>query len=181
MSLSITAKTLAGVAALLAFMVPAASSSLAGSPPPPARADTLVPNVRVLSFELGSRAPASEPITRVGTGMYRSVDHGVALLVWRNRTGIVGHVEARRANSLRLDGHPLSAGYRTFRSILTREGWKRFGCGGGVRGLVLGGGLGSLTFVRWSRRDAWASISLPSQPPVAGVCDGLSGPPPPVK
>jgi hypothetical protein len=50
-----------------------------------------------------------------------------------------------------------------------------------VRGLTLAGRFHSLTFVRWSRRGAWASISLPSQPPVFGVCEGLSGPPPPVK
>ena len=169
------------VAVLLAVSGLSASSSLAGSPPPPVPADTLVPNVRVLSFKLGSRAPASEPISKVGTGMYRSVDRGVTLLVWRKRNGIVDHVEAQQADRIRLDGHPLSAGYRAFRTILTREGWKPFGCGGGVRGLTLAGRFHSLTFVRWSRRGAWASISLPSQPPVFGVCEGLSGPPPPVK
>jgi len=124
---------------------------------------------------------AHEPISKIGTGMYRSADRGVTLLVWRNRNGIVDHVEAQQADRLRLDGHPLSAGYRAFRTILTREGWKSFGCGGGVRGLTLAGRFHSLTFVRWSRRGAWASISLASQPPVFGVCEGLSGPPPPVK
>jgi hypothetical protein len=171
---------------LLASTVPAAADSgLAGtprgSPPPPVPADTLVPNVRILSFKLGLRAPASQPISRVGTGMYRSVDRGVNLLMWRSRNGIVDHVESQQADSLRLDGHRLSAGYRAFRTILTREGWKQFGCGGGVRGLMLTGRFQSLTFVRWSRRGAWASISLRSQPPVFGVCEGLSGPPPPVK
>jgi hypothetical protein len=159
----------------------ARSPSLAGSPPPPVPADTLVPNTRVLSFKLGSRVPPSEPISKIGTGMYRSADRGVTLLVWRNRNGIVDHVEAQQADRLRLDGHPLSAGYRAFRTILTREGWKSFGCGGGVRGLTLAGRFHSLTFVRWSRRGAWASISSASQPPVFGVCEGLSGPPPPVK
>jgi hypothetical protein len=178
MSRGVTVGTLAVVAALLAVSGPAASSSLAGPPPPPVPADTLVPNVRVLSFKLGSPAPASEPISKVGTGMYRSVGRGVPLLVWRNRNGVVDHVEAQRADSLRLDGHPLSAGYHAFRTILTGEGWRQFGCGGGVRGLALTGRSRSLTFVRWSRRGAWASISLPSQPPVFGVCEGLSGPPP---
>jgi hypothetical protein len=156
----------------------ARSSSLDGSPPPRVPADTLVPNVRVLSFKLGSRVPASQPISKIGTGMYRSVDRGVTFLVWRNPSGIVDHVEAPQADRLRLDGRPLSAGYRAFRGVLMREGWKSFGCGGGVRGLTLAGRFHSLTFVRWSRRNAWASISLPSQPPVFGVCEGLSGPPP---
>lgn len=169
------------VAVLLAVSGLAASSSLAGSPPPLVPADTLVPNVRVLSFKLGSHAPASKPTSKVGTGMYRSLDRGVTLLVWRNRNGIIDHVEAQQADRLRLDGHPLSAGYRAFRTILTREGWKPFGCGGDVRGLTLADRFHSLTFVRWSRRGASASISLPSQPPVFGVCEGLSGPPPPVK
>jgi hypothetical protein len=170
---------------LLAPTVPAAAGSgLAGpprgSPPPPVPADTLVPNVRILSFKLGSRAPANEPISLIGTGMYRSVDRGVHLLVWRSRNGIVDHVESRRAGSLRLDGHPLSAGYRVFRAILTAElGWKPFGCGGGVRGLMLTGRFGSLTFVLWSRRGAEASISLPSQQPVFGVCGDFDNSPPP--
>jgi hypothetical protein len=35
--------------------------------------------------------------------------------------------------------------------------------------LMLTGRFQSLTFVRWSRRRAWASISLRSQPRVFGV------------
>lgn len=185
MSLGITAKTIALVAVLLGVTVPAVADSSLGSspgtPPRPIPADTLLPNVGILSFKLGSRAPASEPIRRIGTGMYRSVDHGVHLLVWRNPSGIVDHVEAQRADSLRLDGRPLSAGYSAFRTMLTpEEGWKSFGCGGGIRGLMLTGRSQSLTFVRWNQRTALASISLRSQEPVLGVCGDLSGPPPPL-
>lgn len=86
-----------------------------------------------------------------------------------------------KADTLRFDGHRLSAGYRVFRTILTPQGWKSFGCGGGVRGLMLTGRSRSLTFVLWNGRSASASISLPSQTPVFGVCGSLSRPPPPVK
>ena len=182
MSRGITAKTLALVGVLLAVTVPAAAESGAsGSPPPPVPANTLVPNVAILSFKLGSRAPAGASLSRIGTGMYRSVDHGVHLLVWRSRSGIVDHVEAQQADTLRFDGHRLSAGYRVFRTILTPQGWKSFGCGGGVRGLMLTSRSRSLTFMLWNGRSASASISLSSQTPVFGVCGSLNRPPAPVK
>ncbi len=175
-------KTVSGfvaVVALLAFAVLGANASV-GSPPPAVRANTLVANLRILSFKLGAHAPAAERLSRVGTGMYRTVDNGVPLEVWRNTKGTVGHVEAHRAGRLRLDGQPLNVGYRSFRTILTHEGWRAFGCGADVRGLSLTSRSGSFTFVRWDKRKALASISLRSQPPVMGVCQGLGpGAPPP--
>ena len=177
-SVMVTARRIAFVGVLLALTGLAARSSLAGTPWLAAPADTLVPNVRILGFELGAHVPAGYPVRRFGSPPYQSVDHGVPLQVWTTRRGIVDHIEAQQADSLRLDGRSLSAGYRAFRTILTRKGWTPFGCGSGVRSLSLTNRFGSLTFVRWSRQGAWASISLASQPPVSGVCEDLGGAPP---
>jgi hypothetical protein len=136
--------------------------------------------VGILTFRLGSRPPVDAPLTPVGTGMYRSLDHGVPLLVWRSASGIVGHVEAQQAGPLSFDGHQLSAGYRVFRTLLTPQGWRSFACGAGVRGLMLTSRSRTLTFVLWNGRSASASISLPSQSPVFGVCGALDRPPAPV-
>ncbi len=181
-SLGIIARRIAFVGVLLVSTGLAARSSLAGTPSVAVPADTLVPNVRVLSFELGAHVPAGYPVRRFGSPPYRSVDHGVPLLVWTTRQGIVDHIEARQADSLNVDGRSLSAGYRAFRNVLTSEGWKPFGCGSGVRGLSFTDRFRSLTFVRWSRQGAWASVSLASQPPLFGVCENwgarLPTPPP---
>lgn len=177
MSPGTTAKRLSLLAVLLSLATAAGVASAVASPPPPLSANAVLPNEGILAFKLGVRPPAGERLSRIGTGMYRTVDHGVGLLVWRSGDGVVERIEARRANSLRLAGRPLSAGYPTFKRILTPEGWKLFSCGAGVRGLLLTGRSGSLTFVRWDGSTALASVSLPSQPPVFGVCGDLGRPP----
>ena len=168
--------------ALLALAVNGANASVA-SPPPVVRANTLVPNLRMLGFKLGAAPPAGPRLIWVGTQMYRTVDNGVPLRVWTNTSRtIVEHIEARHAGNLRLDGQRLDAGFRSFRVILTSEGWKTFGCGKGARGLEFTSRSGSFTFLQWSKRGILASISMRSQAPVAGVCEGLyKGAPPPVR
>ena len=157
---------------LLAVAVPAANASVR-SPQSLVRPNTLVPNLRMLDFKLGVPAPAAPRLTRVGTLMYRTVDNGVPLRVWTNtKRTVVERVDAEHAGNLRLDGKRLNAGYRSFRAILTPEGWKSFGCGKGARGLEFTSRSGSLSFLQWSKRGVRASISLRSQLPL-GVCEGL--------
>jgi hypothetical protein len=175
-----TVSCFVAVVVLLAFAVLGANASV-GSPPPVVRANTLVANLRILSFKLGAHAPAAARLRWLGTGMYRTVDNGLPFEVWRNTKGVVDHVQALRAGGLRLVGQRLNVGYRSFRVILTHEGWTTFGCGAGVRGLSFTGRSGSFTFVRWDKRGVVASISLRSQPPVGGFCEGLGDvAPPPV-
>ena len=142
----------------------------------------LVPNVRILNFILGAPAPTNQPVSKFGTGVYRSVEQHITVYLRRGRDGIIASVEVRSAGRLRLDGRPLSAGYRVFRPIPTREGWKPFHCGRVEKGMALTDRQHPKTFVpgtfvRWSNDGALASISLPSAPPLFGLCDDYSGAP----
>jgi hypothetical protein len=161
---------------LLALIGLGARADVAGSQPPVIQTDALIPNVQILSFALGQHVPAGYHLSGAA-GDYRTVDDGVALLVWTTRQGIIYHLEARQANRLRLDGLSLSAGYRVFHTILTRRGWRPFTCQAGP-GLRSPESFRSLTDVRWTRQGAWVNLSLASYEGVFGSCNqGFGGPP----